>query len=568
MNQTAMLPVLKRTAKVVRTRPRRSPSSTSARRSTLEGAAAQLFGKMLPHLDGKTGVGDIAERIDESPAARPVAGRAARRRPACWPSRTTTRRDDDRRAVLRAPSQVRERTGCSRLRPPALAEDRDRQGLARPGARLRLREVPLHRGRLRAHGDRGRERHARDDAAPRRGTSSRSTTTATSTAKGCAACSPTTSILRAQPLPSTRALVNFLTESAARNSFGYYAGNELLQMTENTGDARTSSSIDDFYDAMRKHYPYTDKLIDSFIAHTNADQKLGHENVFLEMCQSVPPLTRAEVDDALNIVRARWPSTSTCSWTASTRFYDRFPTIPRLPATCFPSRHAGLDPRALSYDEADFRRFGSWPAVRSRCPRTSGVSSTGIGYHGGLADRLSRPARCSRRCTARRSPASTPRSSPTGCSSCCSATSSGACSPSIAAIPCPARSAATAWRCTGTTPARSASFSKSSYRRARPPRRGLRRRARRSPRATRKAYLKMGFEPLYFGVTTLEEVGAGHRLALLDGSSQRAVRANPGPLRVRVHDLGDDPTTCPRPASRTSRTCSPGCGACPPSVRR
>ena len=59
----------------------------------------------------------------------------------------------------------------------------------------------------------------------------------------------------------------------------------------------------DFYDAMRKHYPYTDRLIDSFIAHTNADQKLGHESVFLEMCGSVPPLSMAEVKDAMNIVR-------------------------------------------------------------------------------------------------------------------------------------------------------------------------------------------------------------------------------------------------------------------------
>jgi hypothetical protein len=55
---------------------------------------------------------------------------------------------------------------------------------------------------------------------------------------------------------------------------------------------------------MRRHYPWTDKLIASFIAHTNADQKLGHENVFAEMCASVPPLTRREVKDALNTVRS------------------------------------------------------------------------------------------------------------------------------------------------------------------------------------------------------------------------------------------------------------------------
>jgi hypothetical protein len=111
-------------------------------------------------------------------------------------------------------------------------------------------------------------------------------------------------VLSSQPLPSTRALINFLSESAARSSFSYYAGNELLQMTENTGDEGAARAVNQFYEAMRRHYPYSAKLIDSFIAHTNADQKLGHESVFAEMCGSVPPLTRSEVKDALNTVRS------------------------------------------------------------------------------------------------------------------------------------------------------------------------------------------------------------------------------------------------------------------------
>ena len=111
-------------------------------------------------------------------------------------------------------------------------------------------------------------------------------------------------ILRSQPLPSTRALVNFLSETAARNSFSYYAGNEVLQMTENTGSDKASSAIDEFYAALRLYYPYTGKLIDSFIAHTRADQKLGHENVFMEICESIPPLTPKEVKDAMNVVKS------------------------------------------------------------------------------------------------------------------------------------------------------------------------------------------------------------------------------------------------------------------------
>jgi pyrroloquinoline quinone (PQQ) biosynthesis protein C len=121
--------------------------------------------------------------------------------------------------------------------------------------------------------------------------------------KGLQSLFPDDLILRAQPLPTTRALVNFLTETAQRSSFAYYAGNEVLQLTENTSDAEVSRSIDAWYGAMRKHYPWSKQIVGSFIAHTHADQQLGHEGVFREMCASVPPLGRAEVTDALNVAR-------------------------------------------------------------------------------------------------------------------------------------------------------------------------------------------------------------------------------------------------------------------------
>ena len=122
--------------------------------------------------------------------------------------------------------------------------------------------------------------------------------------KGLMSLFPDDLVLNSQPLPSTRALVNFLSETAARNSFAYYAGNEVLQMTENTNEKGTSQSINDFYADMKKHYPYTDKLIDSFIAHTRMDQKLGHDNVFVEMCNSIPSMTRHEVKDAMNVAKS------------------------------------------------------------------------------------------------------------------------------------------------------------------------------------------------------------------------------------------------------------------------
>ena len=148
--------------------------------------------------------------------------------------------------------------------------------------------------------------------------------------KGLRSLFPDDVILRSQPLPSTRALVNYLNESAQRSSFAYYSGNELLQMTENTGEEGAGRAVDDFYAAMRKHYPYTDKLIDSFIAHTRADQNLGHTDAFLLMCKSVPPLTRREVNDALNVAK-NMAEHLLLFMDGIDTFYAKFATVPRPP---------------------------------------------------------------------------------------------------------------------------------------------------------------------------------------------------------------------------------------------
>ena len=147
--------------------------------------------------------------------------------------------------------------------------------------------------------------------------------------KGLRSLFPDEVILRSQPLPSTRALVNYLNECAQTDSFAYYSGNELLQMTENE-DGGASNAVSEFYAAMKKHYPYTDLVINSFIAHTRADQNLGHSDAFLEMCQSVPPLTVSEVNRALNVAR-NMAEHLLLFMDGIDTFYGNFPTVPRMP---------------------------------------------------------------------------------------------------------------------------------------------------------------------------------------------------------------------------------------------
>lgn len=152
--------------------------------------------------------------------------------------------------------------------------------------------------------------------------------------RGLAALFDDSVVLNSQPLPSTRALVNFLNEAAASDSLAYYAANEFLQMTENDEDAagKGSGAVSEFYKKMIENYPYTKPLVDSFIQHTALDQKLGHEGAFSEMCQDVPPLTREQVGEIMDTTRSV-VDVLKLFMDGIDVFYEEFPEMPRMPAT-------------------------------------------------------------------------------------------------------------------------------------------------------------------------------------------------------------------------------------------
>lgn len=323
------MPLLKRTA-TVSDRPHAIAISYLANEVTLEGATASLFRKIFPHLDGTKQLGQIAQTIDEP---------ASRVRALVDKLRTTgvlVVLDDRERMITGMEFYELHRKYCAHWLEPIYAHPLWHKLTTGTASRAQVLGFAFEK----YHYIEGAYEHmaiAAANATPEmmphlaehfieeynHGDIYR---------RGLRSLFPNEVVLRAQPLPSTRALVNFLAESAARNSFGYYAGNELLQMTENTSDPAAGGAVDTFYDLMRNHYPYTAKLIDSFIAHTKADQSLGHENVFLKMCGSVPPMTKAEVTDAMNIVRMMAEHLA-LFLDGIDAHYASFPTIPRTPCT-------------------------------------------------------------------------------------------------------------------------------------------------------------------------------------------------------------------------------------------
>jgi pyrroloquinoline quinone (PQQ) biosynthesis protein C len=328
---TAMdtLPLLRRTAKVS-DRNDQVAIEYLTNEIVLDGAAAKLFRKIKPHLDGKTRLDRIAERVSE-PTQR-VAALANQLK-----STGVLGFADDAQRMTTGPEFYElHRKYCTTWLQPVYEHPLWQKLTTGTASRAQVLGFAFEK----YHYIEGAYEHMAIGAANatpemmphlaehfieeyNHGDIYR---------RGLRSLFPNDTVLQAQPLPSTRALVNFLSESAGRNSFGYYAGNELLQMTENTSDPAGANSIDSFYDLMRKHYPYTDKLIDSFIAHTKADQSLGHENVFLKMCGSVPPMSMAEVKDAMNIVRMMAEHLALFMDGIDAQ-YASFPLIPRTPCT-------------------------------------------------------------------------------------------------------------------------------------------------------------------------------------------------------------------------------------------
>ena len=299
----ADIPLLKRTAKVSHLDDRVVIEYLSEE-ITLEGGAAILFGKIYPFLDGKTGLDGIADQVSEEPRRIRSLAEELRR---AGVLALVGPDDADPYAMTGAEFYELHRRYAGHWLEPIYQHP------------LWERIVTGRASRAQVLGFAFEKYHYIEGAYEHMAVGAANATPAMMPhlarhfieeythgdiyRKGLRSLFGDDVIVRSQPLPSTRALVNFLSETAQRNSFAYYAGNELLQMTENTSDGADGQSVDRFYEAMRTHYPYTDKLIASFIAHTHADQKLGHESVFAEMCASVPPLSRREACDALETTR-------------------------------------------------------------------------------------------------------------------------------------------------------------------------------------------------------------------------------------------------------------------------
>ena len=236
--------------------------------------------RMLPYLDGKTH--DRARSPRGSRRARRGCARSpsSSAGPAWWRSSTSDGELMTGDGVLRAPPRATRATGSQRrLRHPLWEKITTGKASRAQVIGFAFEKYHYIEGAFEHMGDRRGQRHAGDDAAPRpalhRGVHPRR-----HLPEGPAEPLPRRRRPALQPLPTTRALVNYLSETRRAQLV------RLLRRQRGPADDREHRRRQGGRRRrrlLRRHAASTTRTptssIDSFIAHTNADQKLGHEDV-------------------------------------------------------------------------------------------------------------------------------------------------------------------------------------------------------------------------------------------------------------------------------------------------
>jgi pyrroloquinoline quinone (PQQ) biosynthesis protein C len=96
-------------------------------------------------------------------------------------------------------------------------------------------------------------------------------------------------VRRAPPLPSTRALINYLTELASADTFAYAGAFGVMQANR---EATTRDAIGQFFTFLSGKYPFAMQLFNAFRQHALIDVDLKHQHLALEMmcegCKELP----------------------------------------------------------------------------------------------------------------------------------------------------------------------------------------------------------------------------------------------------------------------------------------
>ena len=109
-------------------------------------------------------------------------------------------------------------------------------------------------------------------------------------------------VRRAPPLPSTRALINYLTELASADTIAYAGAFGVMQSNR---EATTRDAIEQFFTFLSGQYPFATQLFDAFQRHALIDVDLKHQHLVLELiCEDCKELGSEVAARPINAARS------------------------------------------------------------------------------------------------------------------------------------------------------------------------------------------------------------------------------------------------------------------------
>lgn len=109
-------------------------------------------------------------------------------------------------------------------------------------------------------------------------------------------------VRRAPPLPSTRALINYLTELATADTIAYAGTFGVMQANR---EAMSRDGVSRLFAFLSDRYPFATPLFDAFRQHALIDVDLQHQHIILEkICDSHTEFSPAFVARPVNAARS------------------------------------------------------------------------------------------------------------------------------------------------------------------------------------------------------------------------------------------------------------------------
>jgi len=132
------------------------------------------------------------------------------------------------------------------------------------------------------------------------------------------------------PLPMTEQMSNLMREAARKDVLCYAICSALLE-----GTTIDNESYDNFYEIVREKYSLPKGTIKPIYEHLELDEKYGHADLFLEICEGIQSISVERAEEAVKYASLMSENILAWSENISDYYSNKFSEIPRVKADIF-----------------------------------------------------------------------------------------------------------------------------------------------------------------------------------------------------------------------------------------